>query len=197
RPPGPGALTRESGAHRSGAHRSGAHTAAGHGSGAHAASVPQPDGQGDRTEWIWLLHDDCAPAPDALACLLRTADTDPGIAVLGPKVRDWDDRRVLRELGFTVDAAGRRETGLDRREFDQGQHDGVRDVLAVGSAGMLVRRDVWDRLGGFDVEYGIFRDDLDFCWRVHAAGPRVVTASDAVVYHAEEIGRAHVCTPVT
>ncbi|MEU8797147.1 glycosyltransferase [Spirillospora sp. NPDC048819] len=152
-----------------------------------AASAPVPDDDpgNTRTEWIWLLHDDCAPAHDALAQLLRTADTDPNMAVLGPKVRDWDDRRVLRELGVTVDAAGRRETGLDRHEFDQGQHDGVRDVLAVGSAGMLVRRDVWDRLGGFDVDYGLFRDDLDFCWRVHAAGHRVVTASDAVVYHAE------------
>ncbi|WP_243723076.1 glycosyltransferase [Actinomadura sp. 7K507] len=152
-----------------------------------AASAPVPDDDpgNARTEWIWLLHDDCAPAHDALAQLLRTADTDPNMAVLGPKVRDWDDRRVLREVGTTVDAAGRRETGLDRREFDQGQHDGVRDVLAVGSAGMLVRRDVWERLGGFDVEYGLFREDLDFCWRVHAAGHRVVTASDAVVYHAE------------
>ena len=35
-------------------------------------------------------------------------------------------------------------------EIDQGQHDHNRAVLAVGSAGMLVRRDVWDRLGGFD-----------------------------------------------
>lgn len=164
-----------------------------------AASVPVPedesapaphadqgqDSRKPRTEWIWLLHDDCAPDRDALDRLLRTADADPNVAVLGPKVRDWDDRRVLRELGVTVDAAGRRHTGLDRREFDQGQHDGVRDVLSVGSAGMLVRRDVWEKLGGFDVEYGIFRDDLDFCWRVHAAGYRVVTASDAVVYHAE------------
>ncbi|TDE34699.1 glycosyltransferase family 2 protein [Actinomadura sp. 6K520] len=154
-----------------------------------AFTQPTPYDTPARTEWIWLLHDDSAPAPDALAHLLRTADTDPNVAVLGPKVRDWDDRHVLRELGVTVDAAGRRETGLDRREFDQGQHDGVRDVLAVGSAGMLVRRDVWDRLGGFDVEYGIFRDDLDFCWRVHAAGHRVVTASDAVVYHAEAARR--------
>jgi GT2 family glycosyltransferase len=152
-----------------------------------AASAPVPDDAPGtpRTEWIWLLHDDCAPDRDALDRLLRTADADPHVAVLGPKVRDWDDRRVLRELGVTVDAAGRRDTGLDPQEFDQGQHDGVRDVLAVGSAGMLVRRDVWERLGGFDVEYGIFRDDLDFCWRVHAAGHRVVTASDAVVYHAE------------
>ena len=156
-----------------------------------SAPVPVPDDDpvSPRTEWIWLLHDDCAPAHDALAQLLRTADTDPNMAVLGPKVRDWDDRHVLREMGYTVDAAGRRETGLDRREFDQGQHDGVRDVLAVGSAGMLVRRDVWERLGGFDVEYGIFRDDLDFCWRVHAAGHRVVTASDAVVHHAEAARR--------
>ena len=153
--------------------------------GAASAPVPDDDPGQPRTEWIWLLHDDSAPAHDALAQLLRTAGTDPNVAVLGPKVRDWDDRRVLREVGVTVDAAGRRERGLDRDEFDQGQHDGVRDVLAVGSAGMLVRRDVWERLGGFDVEYGIFREDLDFCWRVHASGQRVVTATDAVVYHAE------------
>ncbi|MFD0685336.1 glycosyltransferase [Actinomadura fibrosa] len=156
-----------------------------------AASAPVPDDDpgNPRTEWVWLLHDDSVPAHDALAHLLRTADADPNVAVLGPKVRDWGDRRVLREAGVAIDGAGRRETGIDRREFDQGQHDGVRDVLAVGSAGMLVRRDVWNRLGGFDVEFGMFRDDLDFCWRAHAAGHRVVVATDAVVYHAEAARR--------
>nr|BFE33509.1 glycosyltransferase [Actinomadura rugatobispora] len=149
--------------------------------------VPPPDDLPDegRTEWVWLLHDDSAPAQDALAQLLRVADSDPNAAVLGPKLRDWNDRRTLRELGVAMDGAGRRETGLDRHEFDQGQHDGVRDVMAVSSAGMLVRRDVWERLGGFDVEFGLFRDDIDFCWRAHAAGHRVVVVSDAVLHHAE------------
>ncbi|WP_225992881.1 glycosyltransferase family 2 protein [Actinomadura rudentiformis] len=152
-----------------------------------AASVPVPDdAPGEpRTDWIWLLHDDSAPAHDALALLLRVADADPNATVLGPKLRDWTDRRVLLELGVTVDGAGRRETGLDNSEFDQGQHDGVKDVLSISSAGMLVRRDVWERLGGFDAEFGLFRDDLDFCWRAHAAGHRVVAVSDAVVFHAE------------
>ncbi|GAA2424190.1 glycosyltransferase [Actinomadura vinacea] len=149
--------------------------------------VPPPDGVPDegRTEWIWLLHDDSAPAQDALAQLLRVADGDPNAAVLGAKLRDWDDRRTLRELGVAMDGAGRRWTGLDHREFDQGQHDGLRDVMAVSSAGMLVRRDVWERLGGFDAEFGLFRDDMDFCWRAHAAGHRVVVVSDAVLHHAE------------
>ena len=74
-------------------------------------------------EWIWLLHDDCEPAPDALEQLLRAASRSSSLAVLGPKPRDATDRRVLREAGVTVDRAGRRVTGIEPGEIDQGQHD--------------------------------------------------------------------------
>ena len=140
-------------------------------------------------EWVWLLHDDCEPAPDALEQLLRGAAEARTAAVLGPKVMDWSDRRVLLEAGVTIDTAGRRITGIEPREVDQGQHDGDRDVLAVTSAGMLVRRDVWDQAGGFDPGMPLFRDDVDFCWRVHAAGHRVRVVTDAVVYHLEATAR--------
>ncbi|WP_019608114.1 glycosyltransferase family 2 protein [Nocardiopsis sp. CNS-639] len=143
----------------------------------------------DATEWIWLIHDDLTPDRDALAHLLDAADQDPRAAVLGPKLRDWFDRRLLVEAGVTIDGAGRRETGLEQREFDHGQHDGTRQVLAVSSAGMLVRRDVWDRLGGFDPSLPLFRDDIDFCWRVGGAGLRAVLVTDAVAYHAEASAR--------
>jgi GT2 family glycosyltransferase len=65
-------------------------------------------------EWVWLLHDDCAPDPHALQALLWAADQDPKAAILGPKLRDWLDRRVLLELGVTVSRSGRRDTGLER-----------------------------------------------------------------------------------
>src|ERR1700726_2405491 len=102
--------------------------------------VPGPAGlpQGDRVEWVWLLHDDCEPAPDALEQLLRGAAETPTAAVLGPKLMDWTDRDVVLETGISLDTVGRRITGIEPREVDQGQHDGDRDVLAVSSAGMLV-----------------------------------------------------------
>ncbi|GAA0988693.1 glycosyltransferase [Nocardiopsis tropica] len=143
----------------------------------------------DATEWIWLVHDDLTPEEDTLAHLLAAADRDPRAAVLGPKLRDWFDRRLLVEVGVTIDGAGRRETGLEQREFDHGQHDGNRQVLAVSSAGMLIRRDVWDRLGGFDPALPLFRDDIDFCWRVGGAGLRALLVTDAVAYHAEASAR--------
>ena len=140
-------------------------------------------------EWIWLIHDDCTPEPDTLAQLLATADENPRAAVLGPKLRDWFDRRLLLEAGVTIDGAGRRETGLEYAEVDHGQHDGTRQVLAVSSACMLIRRDVWEELGGFDRSLRLFRDDIDFCWRVGGAGHRVLIVTDAVAYHAEAAAR--------
>ncbi|HEU5331230.1 MAG TPA: glycosyltransferase [Actinocrinis sp.] len=147
------------------------------------------DSHVEPVEWIWLLHDDSAPAPDALGQLLLTAEDYPDAAVLGPKIRGWYDRRQLLEVGATVAANGRRWTGLERNEHDQGQHDETRPVLSVSSAGMLVRRDVWDRLRGFDRAISLFREDLDFCWRVNSAGYQVVIAPDAVIYHAEAAAR--------
>lgn len=139
----------------------------------------------DVVEWLWLLHDDCAPTPAALHQLLGLADEVPNAAVLGPKLRSWPYGRQLIEMGVTIAGSGKRETGLERSEFDQGQHDTVRDVLAVSTAGMLVRRDVFERLHGFDPRLALFRDDVDFGWRAHRAGYRVITCPDAIVFHAE------------
>ncbi|GGX17066.1 integral membrane regulatory protein [Streptomyces malachitofuscus] len=149
---------------------------------------------GEPVQWLWLLHDDCAPEPDALARLLGVVENEyelgrDDVAVVGPKLRGWYDRRQLLEVGVSIANSGRRWTGLDRREQDQGQHDHVRPVLSVSTAGMLVRRDVFDRLGGFDRHLPLMRDDVDLCWRAHSAGYRVLIAPDAVVRHAEAASR--------
>ncbi|MFE0632742.1 glycosyltransferase [Streptomyces sp. NPDC058864] len=144
---------------------------------------------GEPVQWLWLLHDDCEPAPDALLNLLRVADSSPSAAIIGPKLRSWYDRRQLLEVGVSIARSGRRWTGLERREQDQGQHDQVRQVLSVSSAGMLVRRDVWEDLGGFDRRLPLMRDDVDFCWRAQSAGHTVLVAPDAVLRHAEAASR--------
>ncbi|WP_415952649.1 glycosyltransferase [Streptomyces sp. KLOTTS4A1] len=148
---------------------------------------------GEPVQWLWLLHDDCSPAPDALAELLRVVENEREFgreaAVLGPKLRGWYDRRQLLEVGVSIAHSGRRWTGVDRREQDQGQHDQVRPVLSVSSAGMLIRRDVFEELGGFDRRLPLMRDDLDLCWRAQAAGHRVLIAPDAVMRHAEAASR--------
>ncbi len=142
-----------------------------------------------RTDWIWLLHDDAAVLPGTLAGLLDVATSADDIAAVGPKIREWPSLRRLLEVGLTVTNTGSRETGLETGEPDAGQHDRPRDVLAVDSAGMLIRRDVWDELGGFDPALPMYFDDIDFGWRVARAGYRTRTAPGGVMFHAEATRR--------
>lgn len=147
-------------------------------------------------EWVWLLHDDSAPAPDALERLLVVAGDQPSVSVLGPTLRAWPSLRRLLEVGVTISGTGGRETGLEHGEHDQGQHDRVRDVLAVNTAGMLVRRSLLESLG-LDPRLPLFGNDIDLGWRAARAGERVVVVPDAVVFHVEAAHRGLRRTPVT
>ena len=136
-------------------------------------------------EWIWLIHDDCAPAPTALAELLSAVDNRPQVVMVGPKLLGWHDRTHLLEAGISIAGNGARWTGLEPLEYDQGQHDGIHDVLSVSTAGALIRRDVFEELGGLDLNLALFRDDVDFGWRARTAGHSVIAATGAIAFHAQ------------
>ncbi|WP_028046860.1 glycosyltransferase [Cellulomonas sp. URHE0023] len=140
---------------------------------------------GPTTTWLWLLHDDSAPAPTALAELVRAVGRAPSVAVAGVKQRTWTDPERLLEVGLRTSRSGRRMTDVEPGELDQGQHDGRDDVLGVGLAGALVRRDVWEHLRGTDPLLGPFGDGFDLSRRARLAGHRVIVVPSAVVRHAQ------------
>jgi GT2 family glycosyltransferase len=139
----------------------------------------------EKIEWLWLMHDDCAPDAGALQALLEAIQDRPHVAIAGPKLLGWYDRSHLLELGVSIAGNGARWTGLEGHEYDQGQRDGIHEVLSVSTAGMLIRRDVFDELNGFDRNLALFRDDVDLGWRAHVAGHSVIAVSQAVAFHAE------------
>ncbi|SEE98413.1 glycosyltransferase [Ruania alba] len=134
--------------------------------------------------WLWLLHDDSAPREEALAELLGTVEASKAIAIVGSKQVDWNQPDRLISVGVRATRGGLRFTGIEDKEIDQGQHDGRDDVLAVGTAGMLIRADLWRALNGPDPALGPFEDGRDLCQRARLAGHRVVVAPHAVVRHA-------------
>jgi GT2 family glycosyltransferase len=147
--------------------------------------VPLPAAGVESTGWLWFLHDDSAPAPTALAELTGAVEHTPSVAIAGAKQRSWSEPVRLLEVGVTTSRFGRRMTGVEEGEVDQGQHDRRDDVLAVGLAGALVRTEVWDALGGTDPSLGPFGDGFDLSRRARLAGHRVVVVPTAVVRHAQ------------
>lgn len=139
-------------------------------------------------DYLLILHDDTALGPDAVARMVEAARGIGGlesVGVVAPKVVDWDDPRVLREVGRSVDLFGHPYDPLQEGERDQGQYDRVLEVLYVSSCAMLVSSEAWARAGPFDERLDGSHDDLDFCWRARVAGFRVVMTPVAVARHAD------------
>ncbi|WP_338085817.1 glycosyltransferase family 2 protein [Glutamicibacter nicotianae] len=146
-----------------------------------------PEARADRDEWIWIIHDDSMPAPDALEQLTRTVEASESVSIAGCKLLDIDNPRHLVEVGLSVDRKAQRLTMIDIDEVDQGQYDGRSDYFAVSSAGMFIRREVFEQLGGFDPAIPGRGDDVDLCWRNRLAGHRVVVVPSAKMYHQVQV----------
>lgn len=133
---------------------------------------------------VWILHDDCAPAPDCLEHLLAAFQADDGLAIVGPKQCLWEDDARLLEVGIVASARGKRLDTIEPGEVDQGQYDRRGEVLAVGTAGMLLDLEAWRHLGGFDPNLGPFGDGWELGRRARLAGYRVRVCPAARVRHA-------------
>ncbi|MEX2133369.1 MAG: glycosyltransferase, partial [Acidimicrobiia bacterium] len=138
-------------------------------------------------DYLWILHADARPRPDALASLVREVErNDAGLGA--SKLLKAGTRDVLEAIGSATDVFGEPYTGLDEQEVDLQQYDVVREVAYVTSVSMLVRRDLARGLGGLDRLMPPDAAGLDFSQRARLAGARVIIVPSSEVYHQ---GRCH------
>ncbi len=134
------------------------------------------------TEWCLLLNPDIVVEPGCIAVLMAAAERYPDAGMFAPRIIEPDgrlfyqNRSLLSESVVKVpDIAG------DARAFPP---DGDACAPFLSGACLLVRRAVFDDLGGFDPEIFLFYEDDDLCRRTIAAGLPLVHVNDAVVTHA-------------
>lgn len=144
---------------------------------------------------VWLLAQDTAPEPTALAALTDALELAPSVAVAAPKLVEWDDRSQIVSMGVTMTRLGR-TVGLSDGEFDQGQHDVDTDVLGADVRGLLVRAALWQQLDGVDPALQGADEGLDLGVRAHLAGHRMSVVPAAVVATAGD-GVAALPAPTT
>ncbi len=129
---------------------------------------------------VWILAQDTAPEPDALARLVGALELGPSVAFVAPKLVRWDDRTEIVSLGVSMTSLGR-TVGLADAELDQGQHDAREDVLGTDIRGILARTDAWRDLGGIDRALKGADEGLDLGVRARLAGARVLLVPTALV----------------
>ena len=120
-----------------------------------------------RGSCIVLLNDDCVVSPGWLESLVETAQRHVRCVAVGSTFLHPDG--TLQEAGAVVWSDGSTAAIGDGIEAGDMRFERRCDYCSGGS--LLIRKDVWDQLGGFDpAYYPAYFEDVDFCFRAAEAG---------------------------
>lgn len=133
-------------------------------------------------DFVLRLDSDTLVAPDFLGPLLRTIQSDSQIGVVSPKIYYADPPDEIWYAGamakpLTFGAKGH------RHEKDSPENSQLQEVDYIWAAAMLIRREVLLATSGFDLDFFVYYEEVDFCERVRKLGYRMMFVPSSFVWH--------------
>jgi rhamnopyranosyl-N-acetylglucosaminyl-diphospho-decaprenol beta-1,3/1,4-galactofuranosyltransferase len=128
-------------------------------------------------ELLWLMDDDGRPTRD---CLSRLLPLTGRYDFLGPVVVAEHD---VRRLCFPMRVPGTATVVRDLADVQRAAVDGVLEEVVIPFNGVLLGRDLVERIGLPREEFFIWGDDVEYLWRARAAGARVATIVASTFEH--------------
>jgi GT2 family glycosyltransferase len=137
-------------------------------------------------DYILLLNNDTVVDKEFLEMLVKIAEEDERIGIVGPKIYYYDHCGRSDVISFTGETISSWK-GVGKRygcgEIDRAQWDKPMEVDKVEGSCMLIRREVFERIGLFDEKFFLYWEETDFCVRAKRAGFKVVYCPQARVWH--------------
>lgn len=135
-----------------------------------------------KAEYVLLLNNDTAIAPDAIGQMVAACLSDPDVGALAPKILLYENPQLLNSMGLEATDVG---TAWDRGigRLDGERWGSVEPVVGVCGAAFFLRVETLRKTGLLPTDFEIYLDDLDLSLRVWNAGYRIVTCPKAVVRH--------------
>ena len=142
-----------------------------------------------KTPYVVLLNSDVEVTPNWLYPLVEEVEQHVDVVAVQPKIRSWKEKSSFEYAGACggyMDRYGYpfcRGRLLHILETDNGQYDTPTDVLWTSGACMLVRRDVFVKVGGLDATFFAHQEEIDLCWLMRCRGYKLRCIPASVVYH--------------
>lgn len=146
----------------------------------------------DSCDWVVVCNPDILVDKDTLQLLLDEAESHDSAGSLGPAIRNDDgslypSARALPSLGIGIGHGllgvvwpGNPWTRAYRGDYESSS---TRETGWLSGSFLLLRREAWEAVGGFDEKYFMFFEDVDLGWRLQQHGYRNLYVPSATAIH--------------
>jgi GT2 family glycosyltransferase len=132
-------------------------------------------------DWILLLNNDTTVHPDLVARLLAAAESHPAFGIIGPIIRFMDEPDLTMTDGTAFNRPG--SPGFFQRQPVPERPSVVDETDIVNGCAMMVRAEVFQRIGLIDDRFFLIHEEADFCLRAREAGWKCGILAEALVWH--------------
>ncbi len=150
----------------------------------------------DEADYVLLLNNDTYVDPDFLVELLKVAEEDKSVGILTPKIyfapgfEYHKNRYSENEIGKILWYAGAKMdwkniNGLHRGvdELDKGQFDKTEETELATGCCMLIKKEVFEKVGILDHRYFLYYEDADLSIKAKKKGFKVVYVPKSIIWH--------------
>lgn len=136
-----------------------------------------------------LLNNDVAVTENWLRPFIKAFSEDSNLAAAQPKILDYNRKEYFEYAGAAggfIDRLGYpycRGRIFNSLEKDKGQYDDDISIFWATGAALFVRRNAFEKTGGFDEDLFAHQEEIDLCWRLQRLGGTIKYIHSSKVYH--------------
>jgi len=134
-------------------------------------------------DYFLILNNDVVVAPDFLTEMVKVAESDGSIGIVGPKVYYFDFPNIIHSAGMKTNMWLGYLGYIGYKRSDAGQHDVQREVDSISGCCLLIKNEVIHQVGMFDESYFSYWDEVDYCFRAKKASFRIIYVPQAIAWH--------------
>lgn len=134
-------------------------------------------------DYILLLNNDTEVEVNFLSNMLKTAEENENIGLVGCKIKYYNNKKLLWYAGGEIDWFKFIGSNTGIKNYDNKMIDKKKEITFVTGCCMLIKREVVEKVGMLPDEYFMYFEDVDFCVRVKEAGYKIIYEPTAVIYH--------------
>ncbi|MBQ2046913.1 MAG: glycosyltransferase family 2 protein [Muribaculaceae bacterium] len=136
-----------------------------------------------------LLNSDVATTDGWVNPLYEQMEANPNIGACQPKIRAYTNKSHFEYAGAAggfIDCNGYpycRGRIFDSVEEDKGQYDNIIPIFWATGAALMVRSELYLKVGGLDKDFFAHMEEIDLCWRILLTGSDIVAVPQSTVFH--------------
>lgn len=142
-------------------------------------------------EYVAIVNNDVTVTTNWLGELIAAIQENPLIVAAQGKIY-VEGTNKFDSTGLFMDYFGN-SIKRGETEIDRGQYEVRSEIFSFSGACFIIKKSIFNQIGGFDKDYFLMFEEIDLSWRVRLAGYKIIYVPTSVVYHA--VGNSTKKTP--